>query len=119
MIERTRDATDSVVGAASTPHLVSRAPLPLSEAGASLTGMAAAPEFVHLHVHSDYSILDGACKIARLLDRVEGMGQTATALTDHGVMSGAIELYRTEARHHADRRARGLPRAGPPRTPGA
>jgi DNA polymerase III subunit alpha len=57
--------------------------------------MSAAPEFVHLHVHSDYSILDGACKIARLLDRVEEMGQSATALTDHGVMSGAIELYRT------------------------
>jgi DNA polymerase-3 subunit alpha len=57
--------------------------------------MSKAPEFVHLHVHSDYSILDGACKIGRLLDRVEEMGQTATALTDHGVMSGAIELYRS------------------------
>lgn len=59
--------------------------------------MAAAPAFVHLHVHSDYSILDGACKIGRLLDRVEEMGQGAAALTDHGVMSGAVELYR-EAR---------------------
>ena len=67
----------------------------MPEAGASLRRMAAAPDFVHLHVHSDYSILDGACKIGRLLDRVEEMGQTATALTDHGVMSGAIELYRT------------------------
>jgi DNA polymerase-3 subunit alpha len=56
-----------------------------------------APPFVHLHVHSDYSILDGACKIGRLLDRVEELGQSAVALTDHGVMSGAIELYR-EAR---------------------
>jgi DNA polymerase-3 subunit alpha len=55
------------------------------------------PPFVHLHVHSDYSILDGACKIGRLLDRVEEVGQTAVALTDHGVMSGAVELYR-EAR---------------------
>ncbi len=55
--------------------------------------MAGAPDFVHLHVHSDYSILDGACKIGRLLDRVEEMGQSAAALTDHGVMSGAIELY--------------------------
>lgn len=53
-----------------------------------------APEFAHLHVHSDYSILDGACKIGRLLDRVEELGQTAVALTDHGVMSGAVELYR-------------------------
>ncbi len=56
--------------------------------------MPIAADFVHLHVHSDYSILDGACKIARLLDRVEEMGQSAVALTDHGVMSGAIELYR-------------------------
>ena len=52
------------------------------------------PPFVHLHVHSDYSVLDGACKIERLLDRVEEMGQSAVALTDHGVMSGAVELYR-------------------------
>ena len=52
------------------------------------------PPFVHLHVHSDYSVLDGACKIDRLLDVVEGMGQPAVALTDHGVMSGAVELYR-------------------------
>ncbi len=57
--------------------------------------MATAPPFVHLHVHSDYSILDGACKIQRLLDRVEEMGQPAAALTDHGVMSGAVELYRS------------------------
>ncbi len=51
-------------------------------------------DFAHLHVHSDYSILDGACKIPRLLDRVEEMGQEAAALTDHGVMSGAVQLYR-------------------------
>ncbi|MDX6647512.1 MAG: polymerase subunit alpha, partial [Miltoncostaeaceae bacterium] len=56
-----------------------------------------AQPFVHLHVHSDYSILDGACKIGRLLDRVQELGQSAVALTDHGVMSGAVELYR-EAR---------------------
>ena len=55
---------------------------------------ASDPPFVHLHVHSDYSVLDGACKIDRLLDRVEQMGQGAVALTDHGVMSGAVELYR-------------------------
>ena len=58
--------------------------------------MPAAPDppFAHLHVHSDYSVLDGACKIERLLDRVEQIGQSAVALTDHGVMSGAVELYR-------------------------
>ncbi len=50
--------------------------------------------FAHLHVHSDYSILDGACRIPRLLDRVEELGQTAVALTDHGVMSGAVDLYK-------------------------
>ena len=54
----------------------------------------ATPPFAHLHVHSDYSVLDGACRIERLLDRVEEMGQPAVALTDHGVMSGAVELYR-------------------------
>ncbi|MBU6363267.1 MAG: DNA polymerase III subunit alpha [Acidobacteria bacterium] len=56
--------------------------------------MSGSPPFAHLHVHSDYSILDGACKIPRLLDRVEELGQSAVALTDHGVMSGAVELYR-------------------------
>jgi len=56
--------------------------------------VAAEGGFAHLHVHSDYSILDGACKIPRLLDRVEELGQSAVALTDHGVMSGAVELYR-------------------------
>ena len=55
---------------------------------------AADPPFAHLHVHSDYSVLDGACRIERLLDRVQEMGQPAVALTDHGVMSGAVELYR-------------------------
>ena len=52
------------------------------------------PPFAHLHVHSHYSVLDGACTIDRLVARVEEMGQTAVALTDHGVMSGAVELYR-------------------------
>ena len=56
--------------------------------------MSSSTPFAHLHVHSDYSILDGACKIPRLLDRVEELEQSAVALTDHGVMSGAVELYR-------------------------
>ena len=56
--------------------------------------MSSPTPFAHLHVHSDYSILDGACKIPRLLDRVEELEQSAVALTDHGVMSGAVELYR-------------------------
>jgi DNA polymerase-3 subunit alpha len=53
----------------------------------------AASDFVHLHVHSDYSLLDGACKIDRLMKRTVELGQTAIALTDHGNMFGAIEFF--------------------------
>src|SRR5680860_651501 len=56
--------------------------------------LASDPPFVHLHVHSDFSVLDGACRVDRLLDRVAEMGHGAVALTDHGVMSGAVDLYR-------------------------
>ena len=48
----------------------------------------------HLHVHSEYSLLDGACRIEGLVDRVAALGQTACALTDHGVMYGVIDFYR-------------------------
>ncbi len=51
------------------------------------------PEFVHLHVHSDYSFLDGACKIHDLVKKVSGLGMKSCALTDHGNMLGAIEFY--------------------------
>ncbi|MFT3869437.1 MAG: DNA polymerase III subunit alpha [Nibricoccus sp.] len=50
--------------------------------------------FVHLHVHTDYSLLDGACRIDRLMDRTASLGMTALALTDHGNMFGAIEFYK-------------------------
>ena len=50
--------------------------------------------FAHLHVHSEYSLLDGACRINKLVDRVAELGQTACALTDHGVMYGVIEFYK-------------------------
>ena len=50
--------------------------------------------FVHLHVHTEYSLLDGACRIRDLPKVVKGMGQTACAITDHGVMYGAIDFYR-------------------------
>ena len=46
--------------------------------------------FVHLHVHSEYSLLDGACRIPELIEQVRAMGQTAVALTDHGVMYGVL-----------------------------
>ncbi|MBQ2945091.1 MAG: DNA polymerase III subunit alpha [Clostridia bacterium] len=50
-------------------------------------------DFVHLHVHSEFSLLDGACKTDRLISRVKELGQRAVAVTDHGVMNGAIEFY--------------------------
>ena len=50
--------------------------------------------FVHLHVHTEYSLLDGACRIKGIMDRVKELGQTAIAITDHGVMYGVIDFYR-------------------------
>ena len=50
--------------------------------------------FVHLHVHTQYSLLDGLSKIPQLLERVKQHGQKAVAITDHGAMYGAIEFYR-------------------------
>ena len=50
--------------------------------------------FVHLHVHTEYSLLDGACRIKDLPKVVKSMGQTACAITDHGVMYGTIDFYR-------------------------
>jgi DNA polymerase-3 subunit alpha len=49
--------------------------------------------FVHLHVHSDYSLLDGCCRLDRLLDRAGELGMNALALTDHGNLYGAIDFY--------------------------
>ncbi len=51
------------------------------------------PPFVHLHVHTEYSLLDGACRIDRMFDRLKEMGQTACAITDHGVMYGCVQFY--------------------------
>jgi len=51
-------------------------------------------DFVHLHVHTEYSLLDGACRIGKLLDAVKDGGQKAVAITDHGVMYGAITFYK-------------------------
>ena len=53
----------------------------------------AASDFVHLHVHTDYSLLDGACRVDRLMERAATLGMKAIALTDHGNMFGAIEFY--------------------------
>ncbi len=50
--------------------------------------------FAHLHLHTEYSLLDGACRIERLLDKVQELGQTSVAITDHGCMYGVIEFYK-------------------------
>lgn len=50
-------------------------------------------DFVHLHLHSEYSLLDGACRIAEIPKRAAALGQTAVAITDHGVMYGAVGFY--------------------------
>ena len=50
--------------------------------------------FVHLHVHTQYSLLDGASRIKELVRRAKELGQTAMAITDHGVMYGVIDFYR-------------------------
>jgi DNA polymerase III subunit alpha len=53
----------------------------------------------HLHVHSEYSLLDGAAKIDKLAERAAAFGQPALALTDHGVMNGAVELFQACRKH--------------------
>src|SRR3954452_14249102 len=59
----------------------------------------AQPPCVHLHVHSEYSVLDGACKIDALAERAASFGQPALGLTDHGVMNGAVEHYKACRKH--------------------
>ena len=51
-------------------------------------------DFVHLHIHSEYSLLDGACRIKGLVQRAKALGQSAVAITDHGVMYGVIDFYK-------------------------
>ncbi|MCQ2487636.1 MAG: DNA polymerase III subunit alpha [Clostridia bacterium] len=51
--------------------------------------------FTHLHVHSEYSLLDGACRIEPLVKKAAELGQTSLAITDHGVMYGAVSFYKT------------------------
>ena len=51
-------------------------------------------EFVHLHMHTEYSLLDGANKIKELVARTKELGMKAVAITDHGNMFGAIEMYK-------------------------
>ena len=49
--------------------------------------------FVHLHLHSEYSLLDGACRVSEIAKTARERGQTAVAITDHGVMYGAFAFW--------------------------
>ena len=60
--------------------------------------------FVHLHVHTEYSLLDGACRIERLMDRLKELGQNACAITDHGAMFGVIDFYRAAKKQREEKK---------------
>ena len=49
--------------------------------------------FTHLHLHTEYSLLDGACRIPKLVERLKALGMDSCAITDHGVMYGCIDFY--------------------------
>jgi len=51
-------------------------------------------DFVHLHVHTEFSLLDGLSRIDTLVDRAQGLGMDSLAITDHGTMFGVIDFYR-------------------------
>ena len=53
-----------------------------------------AEDFAHLHVHTEYSLLDGASRIPELIDEVKKLGMSAVAITDHGQMYGVMEFYK-------------------------
>ena len=55
--------------------------------------------FVHLHVHSEYSILDGACRVPELAARAAELEMPAVALTDHGSLAGSVQLYKETKKH--------------------
>ena len=60
-----------------------------------MAAVASSPaEFIHLHVHSEYSILDGACRISDLVARATELQMPAVSLTDHGSMAGAVQLWK-------------------------
>ena len=50
-------------------------------------------EFTHLHLHTDYSLLDGACDVEKLVAHVDSIGQKAVAITDHGNIYGAVHFF--------------------------
>lgn len=78
-----------------------------------MSGSSAGSSFVHLHNHTEYSMLDGAAKITPMLAEVERLGMPAVGMTDHGNMFGASEFYNPRPRpDQADHRRGGIHRAG-------
>jgi len=51
------------------------------------------PDFVHLHLHTDYSMLDGACDVTKLCEYAKSLGMPAVAMTDHGNIFGAVHFF--------------------------
>ena len=60
-------------------------------------------DFVHLHTHTAYSLLDGACRIEKLIEEAKKHNQSAVAITDHGVMYGVVDFYKEAKKQGADR----------------
>ena len=78
-------------------------------------------DFVHLHLHTEFSLLDGACRIDELLDEAVELKMPAMAVTEHGNMFSSV-IFHDQARkrgHQSDSRLRGLRRAGRPARPRA
>src|SRR4051795_177873 len=78
----------------------SRAAREASAATPMVSTPMSTPTVAHLHVHSEYSLLDGACNIGKLAERAAAFDQPAIGLTDHGVMNGAVELYKAAKKHN-------------------
>ncbi len=57
-------------------------------------------QFTHLHVHTEYSLLDGACRIDRMMQHLKEIGQDSVAITDHGVMFGCVDFYKAAKKHN-------------------
>ena len=57
------------------------------------------PDFVHLHLHTEYSLLDGATRLPAIFDKCGKLGMPAVAITDHGNMYGALEFVKTAIRY--------------------
>ncbi len=72
--------------------------LPLATLRTTGTVQSVSAEFVHLHLHTEFSLLDGACRLDRLMKHAGELGFSALAITDHGVMHGAIDFYQKAQR---------------------